>query len=69
MPRDEREFGVGVRVRLNRLGLSRSPKIGPRSGVVESVGPTGNTIRVLFDTGRASIAIHRSYLELSAENT
>jgi hypothetical protein len=67
MTNEDCEFEIGARVKLNRLGLSRSPKIGARLGVVEGVGPTGNAIRVRFDAGRAAITVHRSYLEVVRE--
>ena len=60
------ELKPGDRVRLNELGVSRSPKIKVRTGVVVTLSSPRSrdaSIRVLFDGNKRPTNIHRSYLE------
>ena len=58
-------FQVGDRVRLNDLGISRSPYIKVRVGVVIAMPRlTSNAIGVLFDGNKTVTTLHRSYLQL-----
>ena len=60
------ELKLGDRVRLNELGVSRSPRIKVRRGVVAvPLNPRSRAacIQVLFDGNRRPTSIHCSYLE------
>jgi hypothetical protein len=61
------ELKPGDRVRLNKLGASRSPKIKVRTGVVVALSSHRSgaaSIGVLFDGNKRPTTIHRSYVEL-----
>ena len=59
-------FPIGARVRFNKLGAARSPKMSSRVGtVVKAAGSNG--VRVFFDGTKTINTIHRSYLELVIE--
>jgi hypothetical protein len=56
---------MGDRVRLTELGVSRSPKIRIRTGVVVAFPKPGSaSLNVLFDGNKRPTMIHRSYIEL-----
>ena len=60
------ELKPGDRVRLNELGVSRSPRIKVRTGVLVAFSGRRNgaaSIGVLFDGNKRPTTIHRSYLE------
>ena len=59
------ELKPGDRVRLNELGVSRSPKIKVHTGVVALPRLTGSAIiSVLFDGNKRPTRVHCSYVEL-----
>jgi len=61
------EFKLGDRVRLNELGISRSPKIRARNGVVVarfSRGSRSASLSILFDGNKRPTRVHTSYVEL-----
>ena len=61
------EIKLGDRVRLNELGISRSPKIGVRNGVVVALSNRQTrsvSLGILFDGNKRPTRIHRSYVEL-----
>ena len=54
------------RVRLNKLGISRSPRTRNRTGVVVALPRHeggGAIIGVLFDGNKLATRVHRSYIE------
>ena len=58
---------LGDRVRLTELGVSRSPKIRARTGVVVGLSKhySGSaSITVLFDGNIRPTTVHTSYIEL-----
>ena len=61
------EIKLGDRVRLNELGISRSPKIGVRNGVVVALSNRQTrsvSLGILFDGNKRPTRIDRSYVEL-----
>jgi hypothetical protein len=59
-------LGLGDRVRMSELGLSRHPKYASREGViVGKVSASG--LRVKFDERKQVQTIHHTYLEKVAE--
>jgi len=61
------EFKLGDRVRLNELGISRSPKIRARNGVVVALFSRGSrsaSLSILFDGNKRPTRVHTSYVEL-----
>jgi hypothetical protein len=60
---DAQEFRVGQRVRLNELGIARTPRSSPRTGTVVGL-PTASSIAILFDGNKTPTKLHRSYVEL-----
>jgi hypothetical protein len=57
----------GDRVRLTELGVSRSPKIRARTGVIVGLSKHYNgsaSIAVLFDGNIRPTTVHKSYVEL-----
>ena len=61
------EFRLGDRVRLNELGISRSPKIRARNGVVVALFSRGSrsaSLSILFDGNKRPTRVHTSYVEL-----
>jgi len=64
------ELELGDRVRLNALGISRSPRARVFTGVVVALPRHergGATIGVLFDGNKRATRVHRSYLELDED--
>jgi ribosomal protein L21E len=61
------ELQPGDRVRLNELGVSRSPKIRGRTGTVVALSSRSTSVGVLFDGNKRPTTIHRSYVELDEE--
>ena len=59
---EEPEFKVGDRVRLSSIGLERSPRMTRSGGVVVGVNDSGSAYRVLFDSKKLAILLHKSYL-------
>jgi hypothetical protein len=60
------ELEPGDRVRLNELGISRSPKIRGRTGTVVALSrrkSRSSSVGVLFDGNKRPTTIHRSYVE------
>jgi len=60
------ELELGDRVRLSKLGVSRSPRTRVRTGVVVALPKYetgGATIGVLFDGNKRATRVHRSYIE------
>ena len=60
------EIKLGDRVRLNELGISRSPKIRSRNGVVVALFSRGNrsaSLSILFDGNKRPTRVHTSYVE------
>jgi len=58
------EFKLGDRVRLNELGISRSPKIRARNGVVVALFSRGSrsaSLSILFDGNKRPTKVHRSH--------
>ena len=63
----ERELQLGDRVRLTELGISRSPKIRARTGVVVALpryDSGSRVIGVLLDGNKRPTTLHRLYVEL-----
>ena len=63
-------FQIGARVRLNKLGKSRSPRILAETGEVIKLpkpGSGGRAVSVLFDGNKLTTRLHRSYLELDCD--
>lgn len=61
------ELKPGYRVRLNELGVSRSPKIRVRTGTVVALSSRkwrSTSVSVLLDGNRRPTTVHRSYIEL-----
>jgi len=59
------EIKLGDRVRLNELGISRSPKIKVRNGVVVALSSHRSaSLGILFDGNKRPTRIHSSYIEL-----
>ncbi len=59
-------FPIGARVRFNKLGAARSPKMSSRVGTVVKAA-SSNGVRVVFDGTKTINTIHRSYLELAQD--
>jgi hypothetical protein len=60
------DLDLGDRVRLNKLGVSRSPRTRIRTGVVVALPRHGGaSIGVLFDGHKRVTRVHRSYIELN----
>jgi hypothetical protein len=57
------ELKPGDRVRLNKLGASRSPKIRVRTGTLVALSSRSTSFGVLFDGNKRPTTIHRSYVE------
>ena len=58
------DLELGDRVRLNKLGVSRSPRTRVRTGVVVALPKHGGaTFGVLFDGHKRVTRVHRSYVE------
>jgi hypothetical protein len=58
------DLELGDRVRLNQLGVSRSPRTTIRTGVVVALPRHGGAIiGVLFDGHKRVTRVHRSYIE------
>lgn len=62
------EFKPGDRVRLNNLGVLRSPKSKVRKGVVAATGPgsLSTSLSVLFDGNKRPTKVHSSYVDLDS---
>jgi hypothetical protein len=63
----EGEIKLGDRVRLNELGISRSPKISVRTGVVVALSSRQTrsaSLGILFDGNKRPTRVHMSYVEL-----
>jgi hypothetical protein len=61
------EIKLDDRVRLNELGISRSPKIRTRKGVVVALSNCGSrsaALSILFDGNKRPTRVHTSYVEL-----
>jgi hypothetical protein len=61
------EMKLGDRVRLSELGISRSPKIGVRHGVVVALASRksrSTNLSILFDGNKRPTKVHYSYVEL-----
>lgn len=67
---EKKGFKVGDRVRLNNLGLARSPRIrerGSKCGMIVGKSITMG-YRVVLDGSRYSLSLHASYLELEGSS-
>jgi hypothetical protein len=53
----------GTRVRMSKLGAERCPRIADKHGVVVGGGYYDTVVRVLFDSSRSPVSLHRDYLE------
>jgi len=61
------EFKLGDRVRLNEIGVSRSPKIRVSHGVVVALSSRRSRstyLSILFDGNKLPTKVHQSYVEL-----
>jgi hypothetical protein len=59
------EIKLGDRVRLNEMGISRSPKIKVRKGMVVALSSHRSaSFGILFDGNKRPTRIHSSYIEL-----
>jgi hypothetical protein len=61
------EIKLGDRVRLNELGISRSPKIRVRNGVVVALSSRQTrsaSLGILFDGNQRPTRVHTTYVEL-----
>ena len=60
-------FRVGDRVRLSKLGKSRTPKARAHNGTVVNLPRGGRAIEVLFDGNKQAPRVHFSYIEIDDE--
>jgi hypothetical protein len=56
-------IAIGVRFRMSALGAARSPRLAKKEGTIVGVGRLNSSLRVLFDSSKSPISLHRDYVE------
>jgi hypothetical protein len=56
-------IAIGSRVRMSALGAARCPRLADREGIIVGGGRYSNSIRVLFDSSKSPVSLHRDYIE------
>jgi hypothetical protein len=56
-------IAIGSRVRMSALGAARCPRITDREGIIVGCGRYSNSVRVLFDSYKSPVSLHRDYID------
>ncbi|MDQ1390453.1 MAG: hypothetical protein QOF56_3907, partial [Acidobacteriaceae bacterium] len=64
MTDDVFDFAIGLRCRLNELGMARSPRTANSMGTIVGRGRSANSVRVLFDGLATPVPLHKKYIEI-----
>jgi hypothetical protein len=56
-------IAIGARFRMSALGAARSPRLAEKQGIIVGGSRLNSSVRVLFDTYKSPISLHRDYIE------
>lgn len=57
-------FEVGDRIKLNKLGVERSPRVRAHKGLIIGKTRSGFGFQVLLDGAKTATHLHYTYIEL-----
>lgn len=58
-----RDFSIGDRVQISKLGASRCPRLAGRAGVIVGRSIYAHSVSVQFDGNKTKSTFHQDYLQ------